>query len=338
MLNSKEIDRKIDELLLKEPTPENLNLIGDLFLKKGDKKRAVDYFMRAAKSTTMPRKAIALYKKILRISPLDTEAYEALIDLLERSYNIPEAIKYLDLISHLYQNKGETIKFTETQRRIKVLKHDWEKIFPSKEIKIKEPEPITFKVMETHEKVGKTDVTVEKIIESTHPREKAIWIIPVSILILIIIFSSILLFRGKEERPKEHHSQKRLQNYEISVSSLTEQSIKMIPHINISPGDLKSASFNRLTIKALEGCIPHEIIDNPSESIVCLNHKGMESRPLYNHVAEGSKRVVYKYGVCSNSIDIVFAELYMVCPVSHSSGVKIKGLVTEPVLILWERR
>ncbi len=338
MFDSKEIDRKIDELLLKEPTPENLNLIGDLFLKKGDKKRAVDYFMRAAKNTTMLRKAIALYKKILRISPLDTEAYEALIDLLERSYNIPEAIKYLDLLSHLYQNKGETIKFTETQRRIRVLKHDWEKLFSSKEIRTKESEPVTFEVMDTHKEAGETDVTPDKIIESTPPRRKTIWIIAMSILILIILFSSLLLFRDRMERPKEHHRQIRVHNYDVSASSLTEESIKTLPQIDITPEDLKSATLYRITIKALEGCIPHEIIDKPFESIACLNYKGIESRPLYSHVTEGSKRIVYKYGVCSNSIDIVFAELYTICPMSHSSGVKIKGLVTEPVLILWERR
>lgn len=331
----KEIDSKIDELLLKEPTPENLNLLGDLFLKKGDRKRAVDYFLRSVQITTNPKKAIALYKKILRISPLDTGVYEALIDLLVRSYYIPDAIKYLNLLSRLYQNKGETLKFTETQRRIRNLKHDWERAFPTRGTLKKEFKAFSSEVGVIPDKdVGKIE-KVTDISERKPGLKKAIWISSVCLLTLLVIFLAILFFKGKEKIIiRDRFAEKRIDNYEIKISGITEKFTIQLPQ----DIDLKKASFNIITIKALEGCIPSKLIDKPYEFIVCLNDKGLETRPLTNHVIENENQIVYKYGACSQGYDIIYTVLYVACPLSHESGFKISGLITEPILITWERR
>lgn len=339
MFDSKEIDRKIDELLLKEPTPENLNTIGDLFLKKGDKKRAVDYFLRAAKNTAMPKKAIALYKKILRVSPLDTEVYESLIDILERSYNIPEAIKYLDLLSRLYQNKGETLKFTEIQRKIKALRHDWERTLPSKEFKrLEETESLSFEPEESQDQELKyIEEVVEEINKERSFPRRFIWIGVVSIL-TITVLTAIFLLRTKDKMPREYQTQKRVGNYEIKVSSVTEKSIKGLPSDILRPEELKTTPFNLITIKAIEGCILDRIVNTPHDYIFCLNKEGNAARPLSNHVIETSKKIIYRYGACSNDSDAVFVEFLMACPASHSSGIKIDGLLTEPLVLTWERR
>lgn len=336
MHNSKEIDRKIDELLLKEPTPENLNLIGDLFLKKGDKKRAIDYFMKAAKNTAMPKKAIALYKKILRITPLDTEVYESLIDMLERSYNIPEAIKYLDLLSRLYQNKGETLKFTETQRRIRTLKHDWERISSQREIGMQKKTPVSFEEPE----MPKQDLAyVEEVaaeVREKHFPWRLAWFSAASLLI-IIIFSAILLFSSKKEIPKVYQANRRIDKYEILISSITGISNEEFSDI-LRPEDLKVASFNLITIRALEGCIPNSMIDSPLDNISCLNDRGEAKKPIPHPVTEGSKSIIYKFGICSRGNDAVFAKFCIACPTSHSSAMRIDGLISEPLVISWEKR
>lgn len=339
MFNSKkEIDKKIDELLLREPSSENLNIIGDLFLRKGDRKRAIDYFMRAAKNTTTPKKAIALYKKILRFSPLDTEVYEALVDVLERSYNIPEAIKYLKLLSRLYQNKGETIKFTEIQRRISSLRQDWEKIQSLRGLeKSGETEPQTF----IEEKLPDQDL--RHIEETTVTREVKkeglrAWrfITGIAFLLTIIVLSIIFLLR--KEMPGEYQIQKKIGSYDIMVSSVTEKSIKDLPPIPLTPEDLRSASFSLITIKTSAGCIPDNIIENTYDYISCLNKKGEAMRPLASPVTEKSRRIIYRYGICSKGNDPVFTEFCIACPRSHSSGIKINGLVTDPLVLSWEKR
>lgn len=345
MFDSKEIDRKIDDLLLKEPTPENLNTIGDLFLKKGDKKRAVDYFLRAAKNTAMSKKAIALYKKILRVSPLETEAYEALIDILERSYNIPEAIKYLDLLSRLYQNRGETLKFTEIQRKIKALRHDWERILPSKEFKrLEETESASFEPPVSFEPEERQDQELkytEEVVEGITKERSFPWRfirIGVVSLLTITVLSAILLLKTKEKMPREYQTQKRVGNYDINVSSVTENFIKGLPSDILRPEELKTTPFNIITIKAIESCIPGSIINTPYDYIFCLNKGGNEARPLSNPVTETSKKIIYRYGACSNDSDAVFLEFMIACPASHSSGIKIKGLLNEPLVITWEKR
>lgn len=338
MFDSKEIDRKIDDLLLKEPTPENLNAIGDLFLKKGDKKRAVDYFLRAAKNTAMPKKAIALYKKILRVSPLDTEVYEALIDILERTYNIPEAIKYLDLLSRLYQNKGETLKFTEIHRKIEALRHDWERILPSREFKrLEETEPISF---ESKERRDQELEYIEEVVEGIKKERSFPWrftLIGV-VSLLIIVLTAIFLLKTKEKMPRDYQTQKRVGNYDIKVSSVTGNFIKGLPPDILKPDELKTTTFNMVTIKATESCIPSNIINTPYDYIFCLNKDGNSARPLASPVTEASMKVIYRYGACPNDSDAIFVEFLMACPTSHSSGIKINGLLTEPLVITWERR
>lgn len=339
MFNSKEIDRKIDELLLKEPTPENLNIIGDLFLKKGDKKRAVDYFLRAAKNTAMPKKAIALYKKILRISPLDTEIYEALIDILERSYNIPAAIKYLDLLSQLYRNKGETLKFAEIQRRMKALRHDWERTITSRGVKrSKETESVSLEPVERGDQdLEYIEEVVRGIKKERFLSRRSIWIGAISLLTASVLMA-IFLLRNMEKMPREYQSQKRAGNYEVRVSSVTESFIKGLPSNMLRPEDMKKTHFNRINIKAIESCIPEGIVSAPYDYIFCLNKGENEARPLSSPVTEISKKIIYRYGVCSRGSDAVFVEFLMACPSSHSSGIKINGLLTEPLVISWDKR
>ncbi len=338
MFNPKEIDKRIDELLSKEPSPENLNTVGDLFLKKGDKERALTYFLRAAKNTAVPKKAAAIYKKILKISPLDTEIYEALIEILERSYNIPEAIHYLDLLCHLYQNKGETLKFNETQRRLRELRQEWGRVLPSKdEKKSEEPKlsekPLSYVKDYNIQDSERSEVLISDIREGNLFTKRFVWIISVFFLIMIAFLA--ILVTGKKKIHEEYHFQKQAGNYDITISSVTKKTVKDLPQNLLSHEDLENSFFNLIIIKARDGCIPSEIINNPFDSISCMNNNGDSVAPLSHPVTNKSMRVVYKYGICPDDNSAIVSEFYLACPLSHSSGLKIKGLINEPIEVFW---
>ena len=95
-----QIDKAIAEWekLVKEyPDGNNYNSIGDLFLKKGDKKNAVESFHKAAniyRQEGFALKALALFKKVLNINPADSAALYALGELSEEKELITDAIKY----------------------------------------------------------------------------------------------------------------------------------------------------------------------------------------------------------------------------------------------------
>lgn len=79
------------------PDGNNFNYIGDLYLKKGDKKIAVESFHKAAnifRHEGFSLKALALFKKVLNVDPADAAALYALGELSEEKALITDAIKY----------------------------------------------------------------------------------------------------------------------------------------------------------------------------------------------------------------------------------------------------
>ncbi len=95
-----QIDKAIGEWekIVKEyPDGNSNNFIGDLYLKKGDKKNAVDAFHKAAnifRHEGFSLKALALFKKVLNLNPADATALNALGELSEEKDLITDAIKY----------------------------------------------------------------------------------------------------------------------------------------------------------------------------------------------------------------------------------------------------
>jgi tetratricopeptide (TPR) repeat protein len=79
------------------PDGNSFNLIGDLYLKKGDKKTAAEIYHKAAKhymDEGFTLKAIAIFKKILNVSPSDSTALISLGELSEEKAVTTDAIKY----------------------------------------------------------------------------------------------------------------------------------------------------------------------------------------------------------------------------------------------------
>jgi tetratricopeptide (TPR) repeat protein len=79
------------------PDGNTLNYVGDLYLKKGDKKAAVEKYHQASKiylDEGFALKGLALYKKILNLNPRDAGALIALGGLNEDKNITTDAIKY----------------------------------------------------------------------------------------------------------------------------------------------------------------------------------------------------------------------------------------------------
>jgi tetratricopeptide (TPR) repeat protein len=103
------IDIKILEARKKPLTPENLNYLGDLYLKKEETEKAIDYYYKAAEqlSYVQKDKKIAIFKKILKIAPSDLKAYEGIINILARLGIIADEIKYSYVLADLYHKNGQ---------------------------------------------------------------------------------------------------------------------------------------------------------------------------------------------------------------------------------------
>ncbi|MEW6110182.1 MAG: tetratricopeptide repeat protein [Nitrospirota bacterium] len=95
-----QIDKAISEfekIVNDSPDGNAYNTIGDLYLKKGDKKNAIDSYHKAAnffRHEGFSLKALALYKKVLNINPSEIEALHSLGDLSEEKGLTTDAIKY----------------------------------------------------------------------------------------------------------------------------------------------------------------------------------------------------------------------------------------------------
>jgi tetratricopeptide (TPR) repeat protein len=119
-----QIDKAIEEWekLLKESPDGNVyNTVGDLYLKKGSQREAIEAFTKAAntfREDGFYLKAIALYKKILNISPSQTEALIALAELYAEKGLIGNANECFLTAAEHYINDGTTEKALEHYKRM----------------------------------------------------------------------------------------------------------------------------------------------------------------------------------------------------------------------------
>jgi tetratricopeptide (TPR) repeat protein len=122
-----QIDKAISEWekLVKEAPDGNLyNTVGDLYLKTGKKKQAVDFFHKAAtffREGGFSLKALALYKKVINIDPADAGAYTALGELSEEKGLVTDAIKYYLTVADILAKDSSKERFLSIYERILAL-------------------------------------------------------------------------------------------------------------------------------------------------------------------------------------------------------------------------
>jgi tetratricopeptide (TPR) repeat protein len=119
-----QIDKAIDawEKLIKEyPDGNTYNALGDLYLKTGDQKNAVDSFHQAARffmNEGFSLKALGLYKKVLNITPSDADAFFALGQINEERGLKIDAIKYYLSAADSLSKEGRKERLLEIYDKI----------------------------------------------------------------------------------------------------------------------------------------------------------------------------------------------------------------------------
>lgn len=119
-----QLDKAIEtwEKLIKEcPDGNTYNALGDLYLKKGDKKNSVEAFHKAATffmNEGFSLKALGLFKKILNINPSDPDALFALGQINEERGLKIDAIKYYLSAVDSLTKEGKKEKLFEIYEKI----------------------------------------------------------------------------------------------------------------------------------------------------------------------------------------------------------------------------
>jgi tetratricopeptide (TPR) repeat protein len=119
-----QVDKAVEtwEKLVKEcPDGNTYNALGDLYLKKGDKKSSMEAFHKAATffmNEGFSLKALGLFKKILNINPSDPDALFALGQINEERGLKIDAIKYYLSAADSLTKEGRKEKLFEIYERI----------------------------------------------------------------------------------------------------------------------------------------------------------------------------------------------------------------------------
>ncbi len=116
-------EKRIEELQSRPPTAENLNALGDLYFRTGNKLKAITCYYDSIEKLHygQKEKQIAIYKKIIRSFPNDVEAYEGIAALYKRMGLSSEEIEYLSILAHICQNQGNYNRALSAAKRIRDL-------------------------------------------------------------------------------------------------------------------------------------------------------------------------------------------------------------------------
>lgn len=123
-LEKGQIDKAIiewEKLVKESPDVNVYNTIGDLYLRKNQKREAIEAFSKAAhifREDGFYLKAIGLYKKILNISPLETDALIALAELNAEKGLIGNANQNLLMVAEKLIKEGAPERASELYKKI----------------------------------------------------------------------------------------------------------------------------------------------------------------------------------------------------------------------------
>ncbi len=119
-----QIDKAISEwekLITESPDGNTYNIIGDLYLKKGDRNSAVESFRKAAnyfRREGFSLKAVALYKKVLNVNTSDADALFALGELSEEKGLTTDATKYFLATADILSKEGKKDRLLDIYQKI----------------------------------------------------------------------------------------------------------------------------------------------------------------------------------------------------------------------------
>ncbi len=376
-MTNTDVDRQIDLAKRKPLTAENLNYIGDLYLKKNDKQRAVAYFFEACDKLhfAQKEKKIAIYKKILNISPVSEKAYLGIIEILSKMGLVMEEKKFLHMLAQLYENRGDAAKAAELFDRIKELDphvrsygtffhpEAHRAVIDSGEAKGEEGDleekdllPLSAKsARRTDDAQAAAEMQQEKLIEATLeeilPEEsyqearstkwqlRPRYLFGGALLLILFLGSVLFFFQGRDREnfvPLLPLSTS-TNDYEITLSKLNDLAELKA---SISKNDLDNADFLELTVKSRQNCLPDAFATLPVNMISLLDRKGGATLVMPMKGLQQTTRTISRMNTCGRDNAVVFVRTIIALD-RHTrySGLAINGLQTEgPLTISWDSR
>ncbi len=112
---------ELDKLVKESPDGNTYNMIGDIYLKKGSQKSAIEYYQKAAiffRAEGFSQKAQALCKKILNIQPANTDALIVFGEICEERGMLAEAIKYYLVVADILTKEGRKDEILDVYSKI----------------------------------------------------------------------------------------------------------------------------------------------------------------------------------------------------------------------------
>jgi len=349
-----DIDVKINELKRRQITPDSSNLLGDLYLKKGDKKAAAEYFHFAAKNSHRD-KAVAIYKKIVRLVPGETKAYEALIDIFSQEGLTAEEVKYLLLLAQIHQSRGDGQKETELFRTILDLDPDnkaAELFFSRGKIDFEE-------ILAADESLGPTGEVLkeeetwgeDRVMEETDipvAARKRPFIVTAVVACFLCILLGVFVYvshkekrrgegpqivkksapSGGEDRPVENAKAVQSGPYKIEVMRVTGDLLRqMALSARLTEKEMSDNGFLMVTATAGKACVSEDLIKSSGRRVAIIDRKGNLVAPKEIGALERLKKVIYQPYACGKESDIVYAHFYIAYPKEMSpERVMIEGM------------
>ena len=120
--------RQYEKVLCADPSDTStLNRVGDLYVRLKRLDEATELFRRAGEHFSREGfyvKAIAIYKKIIRLDPTRVDVYEILADLYHRQGLTNEARTQYQVVADYYSQNGQTAKVIQIHERMVELEPD----------------------------------------------------------------------------------------------------------------------------------------------------------------------------------------------------------------------
>ena len=375
-----DIDRQIEIARKKPLNAENLNYIGDLYLKKNDKQRAVAYFFEACDKLHFAQKdkKIAIYKKILNVSPVSEKAYIGIIEILSKMGLIMEEKKFLHMLAELYDSKGESEKVAELFARIKELdphvildgtffhpeahkevrdlgegqdkeggtekKYEQESIQPASEsrpeadLRVPAPNREEEKLIESK----REEIFREKPHSATLSSKKGLrsrYLLGAGVVLIVLVAGALYYFLSGN---RSQHITSLPISTRVDDYEITLSKLKDVTELTgmVSKHDLDNTDFVVLTVKTTSNCVPDAFATSPYNMISLLDRKGRASLIKPVEGVQKATRTISKMNVCGRDNAVVFVRaIISVDRKNYYAGLALSGLQnTGPLTIRWDLR
>jgi|GEM_PF-6062932 len=361
------IEKQIEVAKQKPLTAENLNYIGDLYLKLGDRKRATAYFFEAVDKLhfAQKEKKIAIYKKIINTDPYSERAYLAIVEIMAKMGLVMEEKKYLHTLARIYEDRGDTIRSEELFERIREL--DPHVSIPGTFVHHRESYRDGSSDAETEEtarsltgdEASEEQINeakpklIEASLEPEHYDEKrpekssvAVRVsssrrkllVPLSIAALLILALLVLIWpvrRTTKPGMTPLYVSVVKSGYEIKISKVEDNSsLKGVIEDDILAGH----DIYIFSIKSMNGCLPELFASSPHNMIMLLDDKGEAVKTAMSAGLERSIKRIYRTNICGRDEAAVFEKLHIAAVRDRScQSLSISGLESQGPLIVGKK-